>query len=343
MPQHDNDYALVLGINDYPKYRPLRGAIPDAEEFAKWLVDDVRGGGLPDTHVETIISKAAPLTPIRDQIDDALNALMEKAAGNGGGRRFYLFFSGHGLADLTSSMSRTALCLGLWSESRRNYAMDAECYTNFVVHSQKFTEVVLFADCCRVRKVSAHGQCPTYENILPHPSPGSVKQFRAHATDLMDQAFEAAVGADEEVRGHFSRALMNGLWGAAAEAGGGVKALRLKKYLEDEVPRLALASKHKQKPVIVPEFADADEPIFGCAVPTPSEPNVKITFANTGAGLYELEGPQIDQFQSWDANAGIWELTLTVGTYILRRKSGGFEKRIRVDSLVDMLEVDDAS
>ena len=110
-----------------------------------------------------------------------------------------------------------------------NRLRQAECYTNYVVHSQKFTEVVLFADCCRVRKVVAHGGCPTYENIVSHPSPGSVKQFRAHATDLMDQAFEAAVGADDEVRGHFSRALMNALWGAAAEANGGVKALRLKK------------------------------------------------------------------------------------------------------------------
>jgi hypothetical protein len=343
MPQQNKDYALVLGINDYPKYRSLKGAIPDAREFAKWLVDDVRGGGLPSDHVETIISTASPIRPVRDQIDDALNALLDKAKNDGGGRRFYLFFSGHGLADLTSSISKTALCLGLWSESRRNYAMDAECYTNFVVHSQKFTEVVLFADCCRVRKVSAHGQCPTYENIVPHPSPGSVKQFRAHAADLMDQAFEAAVGADQEVRGHFSRALMNALWGAAAESGGGVKALRLKKYLEDEVPRIALASNHKQKPVVVPEFATADEPVFGCAVPTPSQPNVRITFTNTGAGLFELEGPQIDQLQQCDANAGTWDLTLTAGNYILRRKSGGLEKRIRVESVVNLLEVNDAS
>jgi hypothetical protein len=70
---------------------------------------------------------------------------------------------------------------------------------------------------------------------------------------------------------------------------------------------------------------------------------VRITFTNTGAGLFELEGPQIDQFQQCDANAGTWDLTLTAGNYILRRKSGGLEKRIRVESVVNLLEVNDAS
>ena len=109
------------------------------------------------------------------------------------------------------------------------------------------------------------------------------------------------------------------------------------------MPRLARASNHKQEPVIIPEFRLADEPTFGSAVPTPSQPNVKVTFTNTGAGLYELEGPQIDQFQICDANVGTWNLALTVGTYILRRKSSGFEKRFRVDSLVNVLEINDAS
>lgn len=341
MPQQPNDYALVLGINDYPYYRGLKGAIHDASRFSEWLLDDVIGGGVPKDQIKPIFSKAAE--PIKDEVDEALAGLIADATTKGGGRRFYLFFSGHGLADMTSTSPRTALCLGKWSESRRNYALDAECYTNHVVQSQKFSEVVLFADCCRVRKVSARGECPTYGNIAPSPSPDSVRKFTAHATELMDQAFEAAVGSTGEVRGHFSRALMEALWGAAAEPTGGVKALRLKKYLEDEVPRLALGSNHKQQPVIVPSFATADEPVFGSALPVPQVPNLKIVFANPSAGAYELEGPQIDQFQHADASAGVWELSLIVGTYILRRKSDRRETRIRIDSVITPIEVTDAA
>jgi len=30
MPVNPNDYALVVGVNDYPSYRSLKGAIKDA-------------------------------------------------------------------------------------------------------------------------------------------------------------------------------------------------------------------------------------------------------------------------------------------------------------------------
>ncbi|KAA3624791.1 MAG: hypothetical protein DWQ02_22625, partial [Bacteroidetes bacterium] len=43
MPIQPNDFALVIGIDDYPDFRSLNGAINDAEDFAHWLMDHDSG------------------------------------------------------------------------------------------------------------------------------------------------------------------------------------------------------------------------------------------------------------------------------------------------------------
>ena len=232
MPVNAFDYALVLGINHYPgiKDRSLKGAIRDAEQFRDWLHDTTLGGGVPTANVETVLSTGSPVTPLHDQVDEALDRLVQRAKEHGSARRFYFFFSGHGIAQIEQERTPTAFCLGKWTEHWRNYALDSDCYVNYIVNTQRFAEVILFADCCRIRKFTVYGRCPAMGNIAPGTAPSTVRQFRAHATELMDFAYEAAAASGSEVRGHFSRALLNGLWGAAAEPGGGVKALRLKEY-----------------------------------------------------------------------------------------------------------------
>jgi hypothetical protein len=340
MAENPNDYALVLGINHYPgiKDRSLKGAIKDAERFRDWLYDTAVGGGLPSQNVETIVSTPSPVKPVQDEVDEALTRLINRAKEQGAARRFYFFFSGHGIAPIEEERTPTAFCLSKWTEEWRHYALDSECYVNYIVNTQRFAEVILFADCCRIRKFMGSGRCPFMGNIAPGAAPISVRQFRAHATELMDFAYEAAEGANTEVRGHFSQALLNGLWGAAAEPGGGVRAMRLKEYLEKEVPRLAKLSNHKQSPVIVPEFPTAEEPVFGSASPVPVKPNVRITFKADTLGQIELEGPEIDTFRRTDASVGTWPLSLRAGSYILRRTNAP-ELRFLVDSLHEVKDV----
>jgi hypothetical protein len=153
----------------------------------------------------------------------------------------------------------------------------------------------------------------------------------------MDAAYEAAGAADTEVRGHFSQALLNGLWGGAADPGGGVPAMRLKEYLEKEVPRLANLANHKQSPVIVPEFPTDQEPVFGSASPAPAKHNVLITFSAGTKGPISLEGPEIDRFQYTDAGVETWPLSLCAGHYSLRGANG--ELRFVVDSLNEVKDV----
>jgi hypothetical protein len=340
MALNPNDYALVLGINDYPgiKDRSLKGAVRDAERFRDWLQDTAVGGGLPETNVKTIVSTPSPLKPLKDEVDEALSGLIKLAKAQGAARRFYFFFSGHGIVPVERESTPTAFCLGKWTEDWRNYALDSDCYFNYIVNTQRFVEVILFADCCRLRKFMASGQCPFMANIAPGATPISVRQFRAHATELMDAAYEAAGASDTEVRGHFSQALLNGLWGAAAEPGGGVKAMRLKEYLEKEVPRLANLANHKQSPEIETKFPSAAEPVFGSASPMPAKDNVRITFSAGTTGLIELEGPEIDTLQHTDASVGTWSLPLRAGSYILSSATGS-ELPFVVDSLQEVKDV----
>ena len=344
MPVRNSDFALVIGIDHYPHYRPLSGAIADADEFENWVRDQTSGGGVPGAQCKKITSSAPPARPLGPEIDDALEEIVTKlAAQQPAPRRFYLFFSGHGLAQIEQDRAATAFCTARWSEVRRGDALDSDCYLNYVVQSGKFEEVVLFADCCRVRKVSAKGFCPTLANINPNPTASKVRRFLAYATELMNPAFEVATGGDTTpARGHFSRALMNALKGAAAQPGGGVRAGDLERYLYAEVPRIAREHNHNQQPEVISSYDPAEEPVFGSATRVGAgapAANVIITFQTTAAGQVRLEGPDIDEFRFHNASPQPWPLPLGIGIYILRDMQSGREINIRVRSQTEVQNV----
>ncbi len=165
MPNELNDYALVIGINDYPFYglagRPLHGAIRDAQAVREWLIDKEIGGGLPDDNCKLIVSStntADPPQPRRNKIDDALGDIWqtveERAKGGQQPRRFYFYFSGHGQAQLTEDV---ALCMPNWAKNRQAAALSFREYMRFIVNCLGFREVVILMDCCRARKIGSAG------------------------------------------------------------------------------------------------------------------------------------------------------------------------------------------
>src|SRR5438094_5015687 len=112
MLNNDQDYALVIGIDDYPNYTPLKGAKKDAERFANWLKDKEIGGGLPDDNCKLIVSDPNPISPGWDKVNDKLVEIYVKAK-RSERRRFYFYFSGHGQ---TSTSSELNLCLASWTD-----------------------------------------------------------------------------------------------------------------------------------------------------------------------------------------------------------------------------------
>lgn len=331
MPEHAGHYALVVGIDHYPRFRSLKGARKDAENFHAWLIDP-DGGGVPAANVELVLSKENPVRPIHDDIDDALEKILSKARGDGGDKRLYLYFSGHGLG---RSNVGADLCLASWSKQRRAMALDSMGYLQLVMGCGYFREVIFLLDCCRVREVRSTALPPTIE--LPTPGDGApaCRSFVGYATEFMNAAYEAETGqadGESDVRGHFTRALMDALKGAAAEPGGGVRASKLKEYLEVNTPLIAKAKNHIQKPEVV-NGLDADvEPLFGHAKP-PRAPGlvVSITFTSVANGEAVVEDGQLRELKRGDVATGPWRIPVTGRTMLLvRMLPNGPEKAIRV-------------
>lgn len=335
MAKQPNHYALVVGIDDYPNFRSLKGAKRDAKDFAEWLVDDVTGGGIPSANLQLVLSKKNPLRPIHEDIDDALDVILD-GVDQAPGERLYLYFSGHGLA---RSNTGTDLCLAKWSTRRKGLALDSEDYLSMLMESGRFREVIMLLDCCRIRKIRKRALPPTNDPAKPDDLAAKSRSFVGHATEFLNAAHEAATANDVVdnandpiVRGHFTRALIKALKGEAAEVGGGVRASRLKEYLEINTPEIAKLAKHSQMPEVQNGLPANPDPIFGSATP-PAHPNtvsVKVSFANPQLGQIILEDGNLTAIKQGVSSSGPWSLKLKRGNYVLRDQNGAAERSIRI-------------
>jgi Caspase domain len=333
MPREPNDYALVIGLNHYPQFgakgRPLEGAIKDAERFARWLKNDIVGGGLDGDHCELILSTLTPLQPRKEAIDDALSRIWKRALEQGG-RRLYFYFSGHGQA---RSSDDVALCLCHWSSDMfRHAALSSERYRELFQRCMPFSELIVLLDCCRVRSVDAAGQGSDLGCPIPVATAGATRYMVGYAAEFQSAAMEAeaptGVGVEEEgpiVRGHFTEALLAALYGGAARPEGGVPLSELKLFLEQEVPRIAAEHGHDQKAEIPSNFPGQGEPIFGSALP---EANFEIEFSPERSGPILLEGPDLDPIREDDASTGPWNVRLAKGRHRLEERRTGAERYV---------------
>lgn len=318
MPRQPAHYALAIGINDYPGYgsrRTLKGAVKDARRFATWLRNQNTGGGLDPGNCELIVSSENPPRPLREEIDKALERIWNKAKANGGDR-FYFYFSGHGLS---AESDNVALCLANWSSNRRHAALSSNEYLKFLKKCTPFKEIIVFLDCCRVRGVI--GLRSELDCAEPIDGSGDKRHLIGYAAEFDRSAFEAPAtpgGPGDEVRGHFTEALLAALSGGAARPTGGVTAAALKDYLEKNVEQIARASGHKQIPQ-VPFDLPADT-VFGSAMPLA---NCEIRFSAARAGTILLEGPELDVIRRADAATGPWLVALRPGLYCLTEVATG--------------------
>jgi hypothetical protein len=323
------DFAVVVGLDDYPNFgsqgRPLKGAIEDARRFAKWLKNTTVGGGLPEKNCKEVLSVADPLGPNKTAVDVALGSVITAAREAGGGRRLYFYFSGHGQA---RSPTNVALCLAHWSAMFRNAALSSEAYRDMFLRCSPFAEIVILLDCCRIRSIDANGLESEIACAVPVEDSGAKRFLLGFAAEFQNLAMEAEVteGAVGEegpiVRGHFTEALLAGLYGGAAAPNGGVTSGALKQYLELNVPRIAHDHEHTQVAQVVADFPEAAQPVFGTALPSA---NFRIEFAAGRAGEMVLEGPDLEEVRRADASTGPWDLTLAKGRYLLRDLAAGEE------------------
>jgi hypothetical protein len=315
-PSRPGDFALVLGIDHYPEYRCLQGSCADALDFEAWLVEDPRGGGLVPDHCQTILSPSFPFcptkrhattdsrSPFHHEVNSACQRIYQAKQQFGRGGRLYFFFSGHGIG---VDPIEVALCLGQWSENFfRTTALAVELYLKEFLNWGLFDEIICFLDCCRVRVVNAPGLPPGFRLPAPGSRPGRTQYLIGYATEYLDEAHEAAAeiqspgSIDANVRGHFTRALLEGLRGGAARDQGGVPVSRLKTYLAYRTPSIARLANHSQSARVMGDYSDFEgqEPVLGSA--TPIAP-VRFHIAGERRGPIILEGPNAEAAYTWPA------------------------------------------
>src|SRR3954464_3118 len=182
----DLDLAVVIGIEDYPRFRSLRGATEDAQKFHRWLCD-ADGGGIASENALLILSDPVALTPGQDQIDEALCTLLNKAHAFGGARRLYFYFNGHGATN-AGEPDDVALLLTRWSSSLARMALSTERYSGVLCRMGLFEDDVVFGCGGQSLSVAALGGAPT---ITPRWTPRcSTRLFVAHAAQAGSSAFE---------------------------------------------------------------------------------------------------------------------------------------------------------
>jgi uncharacterized caspase-like protein len=322
------DYAVVVGINDYPFFRGLDGACQDAQSVANWL----QRAGVDPADCHTMISTPAPPQPLQERIDDAFVRILD-AVDDIGGRRLYFYFSGHGMTAANEATS-VALCLARWSDRFRHMALDSREYHNELVQGGRFEELVIWLDCCRSRQFNVGGLRPSFGMLGRGPC--ATRTFFAYATEHLDTAYEAATGDTVGKRGIFTGVLLAGLQGSAAD-GSRVTAASLKRYLEAETPRAAQAAGYAQRADVSNGLPDSAT--FGDAAPSPTG-ELKVHFAADLPEVVVESAQGLGVVRKDPARAAVpWELTVPQGIYIVRDPSSSREAlvRVKVGGLVDVV------
>lgn len=215
-------WAIVIGINDY--WNPnanLRGAVPDAVELVRWLLDK-KGGDVPAKNLFLLTRPTPPRLPdgvtlpplitrrdaTKDDLIEVIDKLIEKSEGQG--ERLFFCFSGHGLINHQNFTDEQALVMADFSPRRPDNAITLSSIRDFFGNTG-FAEQFFFIDACRnMLDVDAEFR------LADFPFPGvpdaarlqNVSQYSLFATTPRLRAVELGE------RGAFTGLLLKGLRGA---------------------------------------------------------------------------------------------------------------------------------
>jgi hypothetical protein len=215
-----NDYyfAVIVGINEYPSIGNLTAAHADAEDFRAWA-NDANGGGVPAANTKFRLAEippgatAAEVQPttiaIYEQFIETMDSARKVPASQWKNTRLYFYCAGHGIA---LGGRDSALLAANVTKTTYGYHVSIDSLLDFFSRVQLFQEVVVFADCCRLRP---------NRNVILSPPPwndddvlnGGVNKCMAIGALYGQAAFEETEPPPDERRGYFTRALLSGLSG----------------------------------------------------------------------------------------------------------------------------------
>lgn len=321
-----NDYAVVVGINNYPHptLKSLEGPENDANAFYEWLLS-AEGGDVPDENIELILSSQFPerqpnVSDINNFIEMKLmdmdyEDLLDCAQGIGRkGRRLYLFFAGHGLTPrgLTRGMDEIALLTSDASMLGTGNHIAGKHYSGWFWDAALFEEVILLMDCCRDVYSEAQLNIQPWEKIACDQESLGVHSFYAFSTQFSQPANEGEING--EIRGYFSAALTDGLKYAIDEQGL-VTAKSLKNYIFNRMKDIRSDEEYQEADItIYPPSASGEEIVF--CVPGMLMAPVTINFKaeHLGCEVVILDGQDVKKIvERVELTNEIWNVHLPIG------------------------------
>ena len=252
----DSDYALVVGINRYPRISDLEGPARDAEMFTKWLV--AKKDPVPPGNIKKFLSPDEAGGWIRSpnyyEIEQWLEGLVNRGLEGEEFGRLYLFLAGHGFeSDILPLYVALLMANGDYYEYSTHH-IPGYHHADSLYKSGYFKEIILFMDTCRDLLQGAVFR--RLLNFRPRPASQSTTFFYGLATKWGAKSRETPV-VDEgnSVRGRFSRFILDGLQGGADQGTGRITGEMLEVYVKNRFTDLRNQSPQEQRALIEdPEF-----------------------------------------------------------------------------------------
>jgi hypothetical protein len=325
MTMSDEDYAIVVGINEYRYFNRLTGAERDALRFQDWLC---HAGGLRPENVRIALSSDVPPRPndpwpLKHAIDDALASIVPRRNARRG-RRFYFYFSGHGCAP---GFTDIALFMANAANDTLGFSMGADSYRNSLRAKAPFDEIVFILDCCRnVIEGAVPGVSP-FTGGAPSSRAPSVKHLVCFGTGFGAQSWQVSGRTADESRGIFTETLLEGLKGQAADASGNVTAASLEDYVKPIVNAKAKKLGLEQ----IPEFDGSYKDIIFVQGAQRTVVPVVIEVPQGWNGTMILRDGKLAKVEAPRPVARTWRISLRRGNYRLENPESKEKKFFSIE------------
>jgi uncharacterized caspase-like protein len=337
----NTDWALAVGITQYPEFEKLDGPEADATDFYEWVTSK-DGGAVKTNRSRLIVSSQfkKPASSISAQpaaaaVEAFFEQLDAEARNNERfvGRRLYIYFSGHGFAP---SDSETALLMANAAKNRLKHHVPGKAWANLFYRSGYFEEVLLFMDCCRNILPQT---IPNLPSVSVPDNPQAIqtgRRFFAFATKWGAEARERRI-AKGKSRGVFTTALMEGLRHGKACAPGTnrITAKSLRGYLFNNMAEfLSKADKENpeipKEPDIEPSQGQSDFTIVELKNPPAMEGARIVLGAATTGKTINIRNGQFEIIKTSKAKPPEWTVQLPRGLYLAEIVGGPAAKAFEV-------------
>ena len=240
-----NVWAVVVGINDYPRLPKLKYAVNDAQAFYQLLVEKNR---IPAENITLLVNEQATLRNVRS----ALGTGLKSAAGTGD--MVIIYFAGHGAAERDATSpdgdGLEKYILTYDSDPADLFSTGMPMRDIGLIFSRIRSERLIFvADSCYSgasggRTVATLG----IRAIISDTFLERVASGRGKIIITASAANEVSVERDDLQHGVFTYYLLEGLRGAAdTDRDGMITVDEVYRYVSEKVPRATGQEQHPVK------------------------------------------------------------------------------------------------